>query len=41
MSNDLPRRYLEDLERHGLFEDGLTPAGVRFIRELALKQHDA
>ncbi|MDB5805976.1 MAG: hypothetical protein JWN73_3298 [Betaproteobacteria bacterium] len=33
--NELPRGYLRDLESHDLFDDGLTPAGVRFVRDLA------
>ena len=41
ISNGFPRRYLDDLERHGFFDEGLTPSGMRFLRELALKQPDA
>lgn len=41
ISNELPRQYLDDLERHGLFEDGLTPSGLRYLREVALKHADA
>lgn len=41
ISNELPRQYLDDLERHGLFEDGLTPSGLRYLRELALQHADA
>lgn len=41
IANRLPRKYLDDLERHGLFDSGLTPPGVRFLRELAMKRHNA
>lgn len=41
IANHLPRQYLDDLERHGLFDNGLTPSGMRFLREAALKHHDA
>lgn len=40
-ANHLPHQYLEDLERHGLFDNGLTPSGVRFLRELAVKDYVA
>lgn len=35
--NDVPRQYIEDLERHGYFDNGITRDGVEFIRELARK----
>lgn len=41
VANRLPRQYLDDLERHGLFDSGLTPEGVRFLREVALLDNDA
>ncbi|NKF20871.1 hypothetical protein [Solimonas marina] len=33
--NDLPGGYIEDLEKHGYFESGLTPSGVRYLRAVA------
>jgi len=33
--DDIPRQYLEDLERHGYFDGGLTPSGARYLRTLA------
>ena len=33
--NELPRQYLEDLEREGLFDNGLTSKGYRLLKELA------
>jgi hypothetical protein len=41
MINDLPRGYIEDLESLGYFDNGLTPAGLRFLREAAIKENDA
>jgi len=35
MSNELPREYINDLEREGFFEDGLTTKGYNLLRELA------
>jgi hypothetical protein len=35
MANELPRRYIEDLEREGLFENGLTTKGYYLLKELA------
>lgn len=32
---DMPRGYIEDLERHGLFDNGLTPAGITFLKNVA------
>lgn len=38
--SDLPRVYIDDLERHGLFDDGsLTMSGVRFLKEIAAKHN--
>lgn len=39
MTNDLPRGYLEDLEREGLFENGLTLKGYHLLKELAEREH--
>lgn len=33
----VPRQYIEDLERNGYFDNGITKEGVEFIRELARK----
>ncbi|NZA25073.1 hypothetical protein H0E84_01620 [Luteimonas sp. SJ-92] len=33
--DDLPRGYIEDLERLEYFDDGLTPAGASYLRALA------
>lgn len=33
--DDIPRQYLEDLERHGYFDGSLTPSGARYLRALA------
>lgn len=33
--NELPRQYIDDLEREGLFENGLTSKGYALIKELA------
>lgn len=38
MANDLPRGYIDDLEREGLFENGLTTKGYHLIRELAERE---
>jgi len=36
---DLPRVYIDDLKRHGLFDDGrLTMTGVRFLQEIAARR---
>ncbi|MCS6173222.1 hypothetical protein G7A68_01955 [Shewanella baltica] len=35
MANELPRGYIEDLEREGLFENGLTTRGYHLLKELA------
>lgn len=40
IANRLPRQYLDDLERFGLFDNGLTSSGVRFVRGIVLKRHD-
>lgn len=41
MINDLPSLYIADLERLGYFDNGLTPSGLRFLREAAIKENDA
>ncbi len=38
MANELPRGYIDDLEREGLFEDGLTTKGYHLLRELAERE---
>tara|TARA_R110002012_G_C11589096_1_gene606066 strand:- start:326 stop:1165 length:840 start_codon:yes stop_codon:yes gene_type:complete len=35
--NDAPHQYIEDLEKNGYFDNGITREGVEFIRELARK----
>lgn len=35
--SDVPHQYIEDLERNGYFDNGITRDGVEFIRELARK----
>ena len=35
IADELPRGYIEDLERHGYFSDGLTRSGIEFLRKLA------
>lgn len=35
ITNELPSGYIEDLERLGYFDDGLTPAGANYLRALA------
>lgn len=35
--SDVPHQYIDDLERHGYFDNGITRGGVEFIRELARK----
>lgn len=37
MLDNVPRQYIEDLERHGYFQDGITREGIEFIRSLARK----
>lgn len=32
-----PRQYVEDLERHGFFDDGINKDGIAFIRSIAKK----
>lgn len=32
-----PHQYIEDLERHGLFDDGINKEGITFLRMLAEK----
>ncbi|WP_322521828.1 hypothetical protein SR882_02765 [Guyparkeria halophila] len=35
--NEMPHQYIEDLEKNGYFDNGITRKGVEFIRELARK----
>lgn len=35
LANELPSQYIDDLEREGLFENGLTSKGYALIKELA------
>lgn len=35
LADGLPRGYIDDLEREGLFENGLTTKGYHLLRELA------
>jgi hypothetical protein len=35
LTDDLPRGYIEDLERLGYFDDGLTSAGAGYLQALA------
>lgn len=35
--SDVPHQYIDNLERHGYFDNGITRGGVEFIRELARK----
>lgn len=35
IANELPRGYIDDLEREGLFENGLTTKGYHLLRALA------
>lgn len=37
LASDLPRGYIEDLERQGIFDSGLTPIGVKYLKEVAEK----
>ncbi len=39
LANDLPRGYIDDLESYGFFDDGLTPAGVQFLKDVASKRN--
>lgn len=38
--NRSPRGYIEDLERLGLYDSGLTPLGVKWIKGIAEKHRD-
>jgi hypothetical protein len=40
MLEDLPSDYINDLEKNGLFNDGLTLSGVRFIRDIASRHSE-
>lgn len=37
MLSGVPHQYIDDLERHGYFDNGITRDGVEFIRDLARK----
>lgn len=37
MLNDAPPQYIDDLEKRGYFDNGLTRSGAEYIRELARK----
>jgi hypothetical protein len=37
--NELPKSYIEDLESYGLFDNGLTSSGIRFLRDIATKHN--
>ena len=37
VANDLPRAYIDDLERRGYFDSGLTLKGVKFLKAVAEK----
>ncbi|KAF0836228.1 hypothetical protein FNL37_2535 [Methylovorus glucosotrophus] len=41
LTNNFPHQYIDDLEKHEYFDGGLTPSGMRYLREIALKLHDA
>jgi hypothetical protein len=41
LTNNLPHQYLDDLEKHDYFDNGLTPSGMRYLREMALRLRDA
>lgn len=36
IEGDLPRAYIEDLSQHGLYDEGLTMRGIKFIKDLAV-----
>lgn len=38
VASDLPRGYIDDLERRGYFDSGLTLKGVKFMKTLAEKR---
>lgn len=40
IADELPRGYIEDLEKHGLFEDGLTISGAKYLKDVAEKFRD-
>ncbi len=35
--NDAPHQYIEDLEKHGFFENGINKEGISFVKRLAQK----
>lgn len=40
IEKELPRGYIDDLEKHGFFDDGLTVAGVKYLKDIADKSRD-
>ncbi len=38
LANDLPRRYIEDLEHEGFFDSGLTIDGYHMLKTLAERE---
>lgn len=40
LSSDLPRGYIKDLEGRGVFENGLTDFGIKWLTDIALKHRD-
>lgn len=38
IANELPHQYIDDLERHGFFNDGLTPEGASLFKKVAAKK---
>lgn len=40
IADELPRAYIQDLEKHGLFEDGLTISGAKYLKAVAEKFRD-
>lgn len=41
VASDLPRGYIDDLERRGFFDSGLTIRGVKFLKAVAEKSRAA
>lgn len=40
LSSELPRGYIDDLEARGVFENGLTDLGIKWLKDIALKHRD-
>jgi len=40
IEKELPRGYIADLEKYGFFDDGLTVAGVKYLKDIADKFRD-